>query len=188
MTALNNLKNNQSILIKPCDKGGGIFIMNTRDYLTKIHTYLQDHNTYKPLTHNPTSAITNGACILIEYMHSKHIINKATKEFLLSPKNTCTPLFYGLSNIHKLDWPLHLIVSGCDGPTDHLSAYITHFIQPIASTLSSHIKDTKHFLNLIEMLLPLLSNSLIVASDVTSLSTNIPREEGIAAVIYFREK
>ena len=40
---LNNLKNNQSIVIKPCDKGGGICIVNTRDYLTKIHTHLQDH-------------------------------------------------------------------------------------------------------------------------------------------------
>ena len=29
--ALNDLKNNQSIIIKPCDKGEGICIMNTRD-------------------------------------------------------------------------------------------------------------------------------------------------------------
>ena len=58
-TALNNLKNKQSIVIKPWDKGGGICIMNTRDYLTKIHTHLQDYNTYKPLTHNPASAIAN---------------------------------------------------------------------------------------------------------------------------------
>ena len=43
---LNNLNNNQSIVIKPCDKGGVTCIMNTRDYLTKIHTYLQDRNAY----------------------------------------------------------------------------------------------------------------------------------------------
>ena len=43
--ALNNLKNNQWIAIKPCDKGGGICIMNTRHYVTKAHTYLQDHNS-----------------------------------------------------------------------------------------------------------------------------------------------
>ena len=87
-SALNNLKKNQSIVIKPCDKGGGICIMNTKDYLTKIHTYLQDHNTYKPLTYTPASAIINDACTLIEYIHSQHIIGKATKEFLLPPKKT----------------------------------------------------------------------------------------------------
>ena len=69
-SALNNLKNNQSIVIKPCDKGGGICTMNTRGYLTKIHTHLQDRNTYKPLTYNPASAIVNDACTLTEYIHS----------------------------------------------------------------------------------------------------------------------
>ena len=95
-SALNNLKKNQSIVIKPCDKGGGICIMNTKDYPTKIHTHLRDHNTYKLLTFNPTSAIINDACTLIEYIHSQHIIDKAIKEFLLPPKNIRTPLFYGL--------------------------------------------------------------------------------------------
>ena len=60
--------------------------MNTKDYLAKIHTHLQDRNTYKPLTYNLTSAIINDACTLIEYIHSQHIINKATKEFLLPLK------------------------------------------------------------------------------------------------------
>ena len=57
MTTLDNLKNNPSIVIKPCDKGVAICIMNTGDYLTKIHTQLQDHCIYKPLTKNLTSAI-----------------------------------------------------------------------------------------------------------------------------------
>ena len=52
-TAFSNLKNNQSIVVKPCDKIGVICILNTREYLTKIHTLLQDHNTYKLLIHNP---------------------------------------------------------------------------------------------------------------------------------------
>ena len=153
-SALNNLKNNQSIVIKPCDKGGGICIINTRYYFTKIDTHLQDRNTYKPLTYNPASAIVNDTCTLIEYIHSQHIIDKATKEFLLPPKNTRTPLFYGLPKIHKPGCPLRPVASGCDGPTDHLSAYVTHFIQVLASDLPSHVKDAKHFLNLIEKLHP----------------------------------
>ena len=170
--------------------------MNTRDYLTKIcthlqdlHRYIQTYNTYKPLTHNPTSAIGNDACTLIEYMHSQHIIDKATMEFLLPPENTCTPLFYGLPKIHKPDCPLYPILSGCDGPTGHPSAYITHFIQPLASNLPTYIKYTKHFLDLIGKLPPLPSNSLLVTPDVTSLHTYILHEEGIiAAVIHFMEK
>ena len=157
--------------------------MNTKDYLTKIHTHLQDRNTYKPLTYNPTSAIVNDTCTLIEYIHSQHIIDKATKAFSLPLKKTRTPLFYGLPTIHKPGCSLRPIVPGCDGPTDHLSAYVTHFIQPLASNLPSHVKDTKHFLNLIEKLPPLPPNSLLVTA-VTSLYTNIPHKEGIAALIH----
>ena len=69
-----------------------------------------------------------------------------------------------------------------------ISAYVTHFIQPLASNLPSHIKHTKYFLNLIEKLPPLPPNALLVTADVTSLYTNIPHEEGIAAVIHFMEE
>ena len=118
-------------------------------------------------------------------MHSQHITDKATKEFLLPSKNTRTPLFYGLLKIHKPDCPLRPIVSGCDGPTDHLSAYIPHFFQPLASNLSSHIRDSKHFFNLIEQLPPLPPNALLVTADVMFLYTNIPHEKGIEAVLHF---
>ena len=90
-------------------------------------------------------------------------------EFLLPLKNTRTPLFYGLPKIQKPDYPLHPIVSECGGPTDYLSAYISHFIQSLASNIPSHIKDTKYFHNFIEKLPHL-------------------HEEGIAPVIHFMEK
>ena len=96
-------------------------------------------------------------------------------------------IFTGLKK-HKPDCPLCPIIFGCNGPTDHLSAYNTHFMQPLASNLPSHITDTKHFLDLTEKLPPLPSNPLLVTAEVMSLYKNIPHEEGIAAVIHFMEK
>ena len=125
-TTLNDLKNNRSIVTQSCDKGGGVCIMNIKDYLTKIHTHLQDHNTYKLLTHSPKNAIAHDACTLMHYMHSQHIIDTTTMELLLSPRNTWTPLCHGLPKIHKSNCPLRHIVSGCDSPTDPLSSNITH--------------------------------------------------------------
>ena len=82
---MDDLKNNQSIIIKPCDKGGSICIMKTRDCLSKIHTQLQHHNTYKLLTYSPINAIVYDARILIHYMHSQQIIDTATIEFYCLP-------------------------------------------------------------------------------------------------------
>ena len=75
-------------------------------------------------------------------------------EFLLPPKNTRSPFFYGLPKINKPGCLLRPLVSGCDHSSDHLSAYITHFIQPLADNLPSDNKDTKHLLNLTEQLPP----------------------------------
>ena len=123
-----------------------------------------------------------------QHIHSQYMIDKATREFLLPPKNTRTPFLNGLPKIHKPDCHLSPIDSGCDGPTDHLSAYINHFVQPLGSNLPSHFKDTKHFFNLTEKLPPLPLNAVLVKPDIMSLYTNIPHEEGIAAVIHFMEE
>ena len=121
-------------------------------------------------------------------MHSQHIVDTTIMEFLLLSRNTSTHLFYGLPKIHKPNCSLHPIVSGCDGPTDHLSSYLTHFIQPLANNLPSYIKDTKYFLNLTENLPPLPTNALLATVDVMSLYTNIPRDDGISTVIHVMEK
>ena len=123
-----------------------------------------------------------------QHIHSQHKIDKATREFLLPPKNTRIPFFNWLPNVHKPDCHLSPTDSACDGPTDHLSAYINHFIQPLSSNLPSHIKETKHFFNLIEKLPPLPLNALLVKPDVMPLYTNIPHEEGKVAVIHFMEE
>ena len=83
--------------------------------------------------------------------------------------------------------PLCPTVSGCDSPTNHLSSYIIQFLQPLANNLPSHIKGTKHFLNLTN-LPPLPTNTLLVTADVTSLYINIQQGDSISAVIHFMEK
>ena len=69
-TALNDLKNNRSIIIKRCGNCGAICIMNRRSNLTNIPTHLQEPNTYKLLTHNTKNATAHDARTYIHYMHS----------------------------------------------------------------------------------------------------------------------
>ena len=79
-------------------------------------------------------------------------------------------------------------ISGSSGPTNHLSAYITHFIQLLTSNLPLHINNIKHFLNLIQVLPLPPSNALLLTADVRSSYTNIPHEDGIADVNQFMKK
>ena len=152
---LHDLKNNRSIIIGLCDKGGCIRILNTRDYLTKIHAHLQHHITYKLLTHNPVKAVAHNGRTLTHYMRFQHIID--------------TNIIIRLHKIYNSNFTLRPIGSGLDGSTNRFSLYITHFIQPLANNLPSHTKDKKHFLNLYEYLPPLLTNALSVTADFMSL-------------------
>ena len=73
------------------------------------------------------------------------------------------------------------MISGCDGPTERISGFVDHLLQPIAKVQPSYLKDTTDFINFIEKA-KLPPNTTLVSMDVTSLYTNIPQEEGTNTV------
>ena len=58
-------------------------------------------------------------------------------------------------------------------------------MQPLAEIHPSYVRDSKHFLQLLESLPLLPENAILVTADVTSLYTNIPHEEGIESVLHY---
>ncbi|XP_065642363.1 uncharacterized protein LOC136073993 isoform X2 [Hydra vulgaris] len=89
-------------------------------------------------------------------------------------------LFPDISSI-----PLRPIVSGCDGPIDNLSFFITEFIQPVAEQLPAYFKDTTHLLKLLQSHVLETNNYILVTADVISLYTNIPHRESIDDVNFY---
>ena len=92
-------------------------------------------------------------------------------------------MFYTLTKIHKPTFVGRPIISGCSGPTERISAFVDHLIQPIAQQQASYLKDTTDFINFIEKI-KLPSSAILVSMDVTSLYTNIPQREGITTVCH----
>jgi hypothetical protein len=90
-------------------------------------------------------------------------------------------VFYTLTKIHKPTPVGRPIISGCDGPTERLSAFVDKLLQPIAKEQESYLKDSTDFINFIEKT-RVPENAILVSMDVTSLYTNIPQEEGIETV------
>ena len=73
------------------------------------------------------------------------------------------------------------IISGCSGPTEKISAFVDTLLQPISISQASYLKDTTHFINVIEKT-KVSKKTILVLMDVTSLYTNIPQEEGITTI------
>ena len=65
------------------------------------------------------------------------------------------------------------IISGCDGPTERIPAFVDRLIQPTAQKQDSYLKDTTNFLNFIEST-KLPKNTVPVSMDVTILLVSTP--------------
>ena len=100
-----------------------------------------------------------------------------------TPNPPCIPVFYTLTKTHKVNLSSRPIISGCDSPTERISAFVDSLLQPIMKEQQSYIKDTTQFINFIEgTRVP--QNAVLVSMDVTSLYTNIPQEEGITTICH----
>ncbi len=115
-------------------------------------------------------------------MKQDEYITKDTYGYLLPHQPRCSR-FYTLPKIHKNRQkpPGRPIVSANGHPTEHISEYVSHVLNPLAFKLPSYIKDTTHFLNKLSKLGNLPKDSLLVTLDVSSLYTNIPHADGIEA-------
>ena len=58
-----------------------------------------------------------------------HIDDMTAKWLSLTPDPPRIPVFYTLTKIHKPTPVGRPIISGCDGPTERISAFVDHLIQ-----------------------------------------------------------
>ena len=94
-----------------------------------------------------------------------------TKKWLSqTPSPPRIPIFYTLTKIHKPTPVGRPIISGCDGPTERISAFLDRLLQPIAQRQASYLKDSTDFINFIEST-EVPKHAIIVSMDVTSLYT-----------------
>ena len=88
---------------------------------------------------------------IISQLHNDKHIDDMTKKWLFqTPTPPRIPIFYTLTKIHKLKPVERAIIAGCDGPTERISSFVDHLLQPIAMQQNSYIKDTTDFINFVE--------------------------------------
>ena len=125
--------------------------MSRQDKLNEGQVLLDDLNNYRPLDKPMVETTTKKAQQLIKTLLSEGHIDKTTAKWLfLTPDPPRIPVFYTLNKIHKPTPVGRPFLSGCSGPTERISAFVDHVIQPIAQLQASYLKDTTDFINFIE--------------------------------------
>ena len=188
--AINALRKNQNIIIKPADKGTSIVIMDKADYLQEGYRQLSNQKHYKSIADPVHPSVREDILKVLDNLKQQKQISNKQYQYLAPPSNPRERRFYLLPKIHKHKnvWtnnqkmpPGRPIVSDCSSDTYKVSEYIDHFLAPLAKKHPSYIKDTSHFLDkLAQLKIP--PNSLLITLDVESLYTNIDNKEGLKAV------
>ena len=180
--ALKALKNNNEINLKKADKGTTTVVLSKQDKINEGQNQLNNKDHYMPLEQLMVGETNRKVTQLINELYRRNHIDEMTKKWLCqTPNPPRIPVFYTLTKIHKSVRTGRPIISGCEGPTEKLSAFVDKLLQPIAKQQKSYLNDTTAFINFIERT-KVPEKALLVSMDVTSLYTNIPQEEGIQTV------
>ena len=181
--AIKQLFKNRDITIKPADKGYAVVILDTAAYIAKAERQLSDPNFYSRQDCDLTPVHNSMVQQVLSDMLARDEIDQSCHNFLYQ-KEPKTPRFYTLPKIHKSTQPPpgHPILSANQSPTEQISAFVDYFLKPTIPYQRSYVKDTTHFLQILQGIPPLPPESHLVTLDVTSLYTNIPNKEGIRAV------
>ena len=181
--AITELRNNPSIVIKPADKGGAVVILSRSDYLREGFNQLSQTEYYQLLDTDITETHRTIVQNAIEDMFQNGEIDETVKAYL-TDKHCRTAKFYLLPKIHKnINPPPGRPIMSANGcPTEKISAFVDHFINPFCPLIKSYVKDSTHFLRIIHDLGNIPTEALLVTMDVSSLYTNIDIQPGMEAV------
>lgn len=170
--ALQDLKRNNSIVIKRADKGGCLVIMDRYDYTVKAENMLGDKTTYEEVDKDATQNIHKASNeMVVNLLLNKYIINYKQYKYLTDFLAKC-PVFYGLPKIHKNNWPLRPIVSQINGPLSKLNEIVDTYLKPCVAFIPELLQDTTMFLNRLE---PLRDISLLHIRIYILLLLMLPR-------------
>ena len=177
-TTILSLKNNNDIVIKRPDKGGGVVILNRTDYEDKLQAMLSDTTKFKITSDKTNSATKNNINRIAYEIKNKTIQNKIKRIGFYNLGH-----IYGLPKIHKNpeNPPLRPVISMCGTVTHEIAQYLNSIIRPYLNN-SFMVKSNNESLCKLSNL-KLGDTDVFASLDVESLFTNVPVLETIDIII-----
>ena len=192
------LQKEKVIVIKPCDKGAGIIILDYPVYMRACYEHLSsekrigDEGTKKYYSRvekieleRSKSKIRN----LVQEGLDNEILNQEEYNAMLSDEKEAAK-FYCTFKVHKKHEPMTAppprpIVSGSGSVTENISGFVDYHIKDIAKEHPSYLQDTPDFLRYLEKINQgpgLEEDQILVTWDVVGLYNNIIHKEGLESL------
>jgi hypothetical protein len=180
--ALQRLKKDRSIVIKPADKGGATVVWGLDQYLDEAADQLSNDLHYRRTNIDHTNICASQISTYLQQCVKDNLLNPRIVASL-TPRQPRTPCFYMLPKIHKEGIPGRPIISASSGPTDQISRFVDTYIKPLVPLIPSYVKDTPDFIRKLRNVESIPTTAYLCTIDVKALYTNIPHLQGIQASI-----
>ena len=186
---LRQMKKHPDFIIWPADKNLGPVIIERKEYIRRAYTdHLNDAVTYKEV---PKGIALQREKTLLPLKVKQFFWNKERFQLsegeqtyfkrLLRQKNR-TAQFYLTCKIHKTPWKTRPVVAACGTIIAGLSTWIDYWLQKVAKTVPTYLKDSKILKKDMEKLGKIEKNAIIFTADATSMYTNIDTGHGIDTI------
>ena len=188
------LQKERKLIIKVCDKGAGIIVLDFDSYMKACHDHLKSktpdgESYYLPVNQSALNVANNKLSKLLQEGLENEYITKEEYDAMLG-SNMNPGKFYSIFKVHKEHKqgdlpPVRPIVSGCGSMLENAGVFVEHHIKEHATKHESFIQDTPDFLRHINKLNSeniLQENTLLVTIDAIGCYMNIPQDEGVKCV------
>ena len=175
------------IVITPADKGGKWTVLPLSSYEHEAYRQLADDDFYTPIDRDlilPTRQRLNQFLTLL---HNRRFLSSRERRALEPPKEPNQRRFFLLPKIHKQHWPNsnippgRPIISDVGSVSRRCASFVEYFLAPLARRIPSFVRDSLHVISRLDnFFVP--DSAILFTMDITSLYTNVPIDEGIAAV------
>jgi hypothetical protein len=200
MKELIKLQKEKTIVIKPCDKGAGIIILDYVVYMRACYEHLNaekdmgdgEVKKYYLMVDNielekTKSKIRN---IVQEGLENDILLLSKEEHDVMIADDREAAKFYCTFKVHKKHEPMTAppprpIVSGSGSTTENIAAFVDFHTKEISNKHQSYLQDTPDFLRYIEQINSgpsLGDNHILVTWDVVGLYNNIPHDDGLQSL------
>ncbi|MEO0686886.1 MAG: hypothetical protein AAFY76_18035 [Cyanobacteria bacterium J06649_11] len=181
--ALRNLRSDDSIVIKPADKGSAGVVWGKEDYLREVESQLGNGQVYQKCNRDPLPALQTLVSRALNSVLRKKEIDQKTLDYLMV-NDPRLGRFYLLPKIHKRLYsvPGRPVISNCGYITENSSSFLDFHLQPLAKCVKSYIKDSNDFLCKLKDLPALPDDAILCTIDVVALYPSIPHSDGLEAM------
>jgi hypothetical protein len=181
--AMRSLLSDNSIIIRPADKGSGVVVMDTDVYIKELEKEVSKDETFKQTNGEKQSEAVKAVKKVANKLFRDGEISKELRDYLI-PKFPTSGRLKGNPKVHKNGMPYRTIVSGIGTPTERMAEVAEKELNEFVEASPSYIRDTTDFLNKLQVIPTTLDNHIILfCFDIVKLYPSIPRQEGLQACL-----